>query len=141
MPHYSTSVRLPPDQIDRMDKIIAAEPRMTSRNKVIATALDHWLKWAEEAIDKTKGDGPVPAMQFVEKLAEAFDGPFLAVAKDMGLATPSDFESVVSDASAVCDLDFDLKRLRKRYPVSQEADAVAQHLLSARDFGVGERIA
>ena len=192
MPHYSTSVRVPPDQIDRMDKIIAAEPRMTSRNKVIATALDHWLKWAEEAIDKTKGDGPVPAkqseespmttptpiqkaiddtiaklvalrttpyaesdlslalcprlecdlaMQFVEKLAEAFDGPFLAVAKDMGLATPSDFESVVSDASAVCDLDFDLKRLRKRYPVSQEADAVAQHLLSARDFGVGERIA
>jgi hypothetical protein len=80
------------------------------------------------------------AMQFVEKLAEAFDGPFLAVAKDMGLATPSDYESVVSDANAVCDLDFDLKTLRKRYPVSQEDDAVAQHLLTESDLGVGRAL-
>ena len=49
-PVYSTSVRLSPETIDRIDYVVENEPRVTSRSDAIGLALDHWLRMAEAAI-------------------------------------------------------------------------------------------
>jgi hypothetical protein len=53
-PVFSTSVRLPPEVVERIDFIIANEPRVASRSEAIVLALDHWLGAAEASIRARK---------------------------------------------------------------------------------------
>ena len=53
-PVYSTSVRLSADVVDKIDFVIAHEPRVQSRSDAINLALDHWLVMAMDAITRKR---------------------------------------------------------------------------------------
>ena len=75
------------------------------------------------------------AFRFVALLAEAFDGPLYAVAKDMGLENASDYDALVTNS--ICDICFDIKQKRESYGEEPRDDYEKQHRLNARDLGVG----
>ena len=75
------------------------------------------------------------AYRFVELLAQAFDAPLYAVAKDMSLDNASDYDAIVSNS--ICDICFDIQRKRKSYGEEPRDDYEKQHRLTARDLGVG----